>query len=69
MPQLNSRHCERSDLSAEAFGEGGSNPESLCGKTLDCFVAALLAMTAERVSLGCPLAYSPSDGSSQTRLR
>ncbi|MBB4366395.1 hypothetical protein GGD65_007467 [Bradyrhizobium sp. CIR18] len=45
---VNHRHCERSDLSAEAFGEGGSNPESLRGNTLDCFVArACLAMTPE----------------------
>ena len=35
-----SRHCERSHLSAEAFGEGGSNPESFHGGILDCFVAS-----------------------------
>ncbi|MGY3144143.1 hypothetical protein ACVWYQ_001142 [Bradyrhizobium sp. USDA 3397] len=37
--RLTLRHCERSDLSAEAFGEGGSNPESFRGGILDCFVA------------------------------
>src|SRR3569833_2215707 len=33
---------ERSDLSAEAFGEGGSHPDYSRGKSLDCFVARAL---------------------------
>ncbi|WP_210161419.1 hypothetical protein, partial [Bradyrhizobium liaoningense] len=38
MPPL-LRHCERSDLSAEAFSEDGSKPESFHSDSLDCFVA------------------------------
>ncbi|MEY9361107.1 hypothetical protein ABH994_003828 [Bradyrhizobium yuanmingense] len=37
--RLTLSHCERSDLSAEAFGESGINPESFRGGILDCFVA------------------------------
>ena len=49
--RLSPRHCERTrPVRRSPKGVGGSNPESLRVDILDCFVALLLAMTAERVS-------------------
>ena len=41
---LTHRHCERSDVSAEALAKAEAIHLSACGD-MDCFVASLLAMT------------------------
>ena len=55
--RLTLRHYERSNLSAEAFGEGGSNPESFRGGNLDCFVAR--APRNEEESASAKLSRAP----------
>jgi hypothetical protein len=39
-------------LSAEALAKAEAIQECICGKSLDCFVASLLAMTEPRISTG-----------------